>query len=271
MRNKNKNIFVQYMKTMHTFSLILGYQSTKVSYIRYREFNDSIDVGRKNSKSGFINGDIKIDNISFSYNSNSSKKVIDNYSVIIHANKITHLVGENGSGKTTLMRLIARYLSPQNGIINISGIDIQDIDYEEYRKNVIAFSSNPILFNVSIKENISLGNDFTLSEIYDIIDKCALRNFIDNLENGVDTKVGQSEKMLSQGEIQKIALARVLIRNPKILILDEPLAHIDVQSVNDILNTLKTYNDEYGTTIIIISHDEIINNIVDERHFIEFV
>lgn len=77
--------------------------------------------------------------------------------------------------------------------------------------------------------------------------------------------------MLSQGEIQKIALARVLIRNPKILILDEPLAHIDVQSVNDILNTLKTYNDEYGTTIIIISHDEIINNIVDERHFIEFV
>ena len=130
---------------------------------------------------------------------------------------------------------------------------------------------SPILFNVSIKENISLGNDFTLSEIYDIIDKCALRNFIDNLENGVDTKVGQSEKMLSQGEIQKIALARVLIRNPKILILDEPLAHIDVQSVNDILNTLKTYNDEYGTTIIIISHDEIINNIVDERHFIEFV
>lgn len=83
--------------------------------------------------------------------------------------------------------------------------------------------------------------------------------------------MGQSEKMLSQGEIQKIALARVLIRNPKILILDEPLAHIDVQSVNDILNTLKTYNDEYGTTIIIISHDEIINNIVDERHFIEFV
>lgn len=245
------------------FSLVISYQPAKVSYSRYREFNDEIDSNRNNGTLKFTNGELFIDNISFSY---GNGYVFNKFSDRITSHKIIYYKGQNGAGKTTLMRLIARFIKPIEGNIYINDININDFDYDDYRKNIIAFTSNPIIFNGTVKENICLDEDYDLSTINEIIKSCSLTDTIDKLEKKIETLIGTDEQKLSQGEIQKIGLARVLIRKPKILILDEPIAHIDSKSTNDIIDTLKYFNIKYGITMIIISHDDAIQKIADEIH-----
>ena len=162
------------------------------------------------------------------------------------------------------MRLLTRSLRPMNGNIIISDKNINEYDFNDYRKHIISLSSIPLILNGTLRENICANENFSDEEIFSILNKCCLMNVVDRLPQGIETKLGLGETGLSQGEIQKIALARVLIRKPNILILDEPLAHIDVASVEDIQQVLLQYNKETNSTIIIISHDARIEQIVDK-------
>ena len=166
------------------------------------------------------------------------------------------------------MRLIARHLHTTDGAIFIGDVNIVDFEYEQFRKNVISLGSSPAVFDATLKENICAGESYDNDSIETAVSDCALDNVVKRLPNGYDTKIGVYGEGLSAGEIQKIALARVLIRKPKILILDEPLTHIDVQSSQDILKTLMNYNKKYNMTIIIISHDTSVKQIADEIHLL---
>lgn len=243
------------------FKTIISYQSTIVSYKRFYEFNNQIDINRVQNDIMFENGDIKIENLFYMY---GNKIVFQNFNAIINKNQITLLKGPNGSGKTTLMRLLTRSLRPMNGNIIISDKNINEYDFNDYRKNIISLSSIPLLLNGTLRENICANENFSDEEIVSILNKCCLMNVVERLPQGIETKLGLGETGLSQGEIQKIALARVLIRKPNILILDEPLAHIDVASVEDIQQVLLQYNKETNSTIIIISHDARVEQIVDK-------
>lgn len=227
------------------FKTIIAYQPTAVSYKRFKEFDDMIDRTRKNGTEKFELGNITIENLYFSYGANY---VLTGLNATIHEGKITHLRGQNGVGKTTLMRILSRSLQPQVGSITISGTNINIIDFDNYRKNVISLSSEPLLLNISFRENIMVGQSFTNNEVQDIINDCALKNVVENLEKGLDTILGAGNAGLSKGEMQKLSLARVLIRKPQIIILDEPLSHVDEESVEELLATLKDYNTRKGTT-----------------------
>lgn len=242
------------------FKTIVSYQSTIVSYKRFYEFNNKIDVNRIENNNKFENGDIKIEKLFYMYD---NKIVFHDFNATINKSKITLLKGPNGSGKTTLMRLLTRSLNPIRGNIIIANKNIKEYDFNDYRKNVISLSSIPLLLNGTLKENICANENYSDKEILLILNKCCLTNVLNRLPDGIDTKLGLGETGLSQGEIQKIALARVLIRRPTILILDEPLAHVDSTSVEDIQHVLSQYNKETNSTIIIISHDRRIEEIVD--------
>lgn len=242
------------------FRMIISYQPTIVSFNRFNEFNSKLDTNRLSGNNEFIRGSIGLNNIYFGYSNNL---VINNFSALINDGAITLLRGENGTGKTTIMRLLTRALNPMSGNITIAGSDIKNIMYEDYRKNVIALCSTPILLNGSLRENINAGKDFSDDEIMDVIEKCCLSGVVSKLNDGLDTKLGITGSGLSQGEMQKLSLARVLIRTPQILILDEPISHIDEQSVEDILNVLSDYNKNKDKIIIIISHDNRTEQIAD--------
>lgn len=244
------------------FNIIISYQPTKISFIRYKEFDEKLDNNNLTGKEEFVNGDIKITNLSFSYGTNN---VLKNFNATINKGEIAFLEGANGTGKTTLMRLITRAFHPSIGSISISNVDIFDIDYKKFRTNVIAMSSEPIIINDSFRKNIIVDREFTDDKINDIIHTCALDEVVSKLENGLDTPLGLGNAGLSMGELQKVSLARILIRQPKILILDEPLSHIDSTSCNEILDTLRSYNVKNNATIIIIGHDDRINTIATQR------
>ena len=250
-----------YQPLNEVFTTVISYQPTKVSFRRFNEFDSKIDSSRENGKKVFVNGDITISNLFFTY---GDKPVICDKSFIIKQGQLSCIKGENGIGKTTLARLFSRYISAQNGSISINNDNILDVDFDLYRQNVIPVFAESILINDTMKNNILLGASYSDEEVNRVIEECSLTGFIAKLPDGIDTMLETGDKELSKGEIQKISLARALIRRPSVLILDEPLSHVDQESVDEFLLALKLYNNEYKTTIIIISHDNRVDSIVDE-------
>lgn len=244
------------------FHTIVSFQSTEVSFRRFKEFSDSMDKTILDGNKSFVNGSFKIENLNFAY---GNKSVIKNLNLNIKENKITFLEGKNGSGKTTLLRLLNRFILPNSGNIYLNQININEFNYDEYRSNVISVSSDPVLLNDSFYNNIAIGKDnITKEDVKKIIKQCKLDCVLKNLDDNLDVILGTGNIGLSKGEIQKISLARVLVRQPKILLLDEPISHIDIDSANEILDVLKELNLKYNTTIIIVGHDERIKGIADD-------
>ena len=237
------------------FTTILSYQPTKISYKRYIDFNEQVDLRRFDGNNEFVNGDIIINNLSFSYDGDN---LLKEFSCSIPQGNITLIKGKNGSGKTTLMRLLTRYLIQGNGEILINNNDIRLIDFEEYRKHVIALDANSVILNGSLRFNISTGLDVDNNKLKDIINICGLSNVLDKLGNDFDSELGKGKVLLSKGEVQKVAIARIVIRDPDIIILDEPFANMDSKSVVDIKNLLIDLN-KRGKTIIVICHDNIMD------------
>ncbi|MBI4150152.1 ABC transporter ATP-binding protein [Candidatus Woesearchaeota archaeon] len=198
-----------------------------------------------------VKGDISFKNVAFSYN--HDEPILQNINLHIQSGEIIGLVGPSGAGKTTIGNLICRFFDPQKGNILLDGLDLRDIQLFSLRKNIGIVSQEAILFNTTIKENIRFGNMVATDE--DIIQAAKLANmhdFIMGLEKGYNTPVGERGVRLSGGEKQRISIARVLLRNPPILILDEPTSALDAISEAKVQKAL-----EYATkgrTVLIIAH-----------------
>ena len=229
------------------FTTIMSYQPTKISYKRYVDFNEQIDLGRYEGKNEFVNGDIVIRDLSFSYDNTN---LFNNFNCTIPKGDIALIKGGNGSGKTTLMRLLSRYIIQCSGEILINNQDIRLIDFEDYRKHVITLDSNSAILNGSLRFNISTGLNVDDDKLQDIIKMCGLSNVLDKLGNDFESELGKGKILLSKGEVQKIAIARIIIRDPDIIIFDEPFANMDNKSIADIKNLLININ-RSGKTIII--------------------
>jgi ATP-binding cassette subfamily B protein len=197
-------------------------------------------------------GDINFQHISFRYGSRVD--VFKDFSLNIGKGKITAIVGESGSGKSTLIHLLQNIYSITQGKIFINNIDITQIDNYSLRKIVGVVQQNVELFKGSIAENIAIG-DFEpdMNRIMQISMFVGIQKFIDELPNGFFTDVGENGLALSGGQRQKIAFARVLYRNPEILILDEATSALDSESEEQIMNVIHKLKSE-GKTIIMIAH-----------------
>ena len=229
-------VFFQYMK-LATDKLINVYNEKEISY----EFKVM----------PFKNYDIKFENVSFSYE--KDKPVLKNISFKAKQGTSTALVGSSGSGKTTVTNLIARFWDCQSGIIFIDGIDITKIYPEELLTNISMIFQDVYLVNDTIENNIKLGKpDATHEEVVKAAKDASCHEFITELENSYDTVVGEGGSTLSGGEKQRISIARALLKDTPIILLDEATASLDADNEHEIRKSLDKLIK--NKTVITIAH-----------------
>ncbi len=196
------------------------------------------------------NYDITLENVKFGYD---EKEVLHNVSLNIKQGTFTAFVGPSGAGKSTLAKLIASYYDPNNGSIKIGGVDLKDIPLDNYNSMVSYVSQNNYLFNMSIYDNIRVAKpDASNEEIEDICKKCGVDSFIKTLENGYNTIVGSKGNSISGGERQRITIARAMMKNAPIVVLDEATAYTDPENEALIEKSLSELIK--GKTLIVIAH-----------------
>jgi ATP-binding cassette subfamily B multidrug efflux pump len=197
-----------------------------------------------------INGEIEFRSLTFSYN---GKPVLRNVNLRVPAGSSLAIVGPTGSGKTTLVNLIPRVYDANRGMVLIDGRPIRDYSLESLRHNIGFVPQETFLFSDRIRENIALGVDSASnSDIHDAADAANIAVDIEGFPEGYETLVGERGITLSGGQKQRTAIARALIRNPRILILDDALSSVDTHTEDKILNHLRDVM--AGRTTIFISH-----------------
>jgi len=196
-------------------------------------------------------GEVEFKNLSFSYQ--GGQEALKNVSIAMPAGTSTALVGRSGSGKTTMMKLLMRVYDPDEGQVLVDGFDIRQIKKEDLRRNLGIVPQEPILFNSSIGYNIGYSlENATKEEIENAAKLANLHDFIVTLEKGYDTVVGERGVKLSGGQKQRLAIARVFLLNPKIIIFDEATSHLDSESERLIQESIERLSK--GKTLIIIAH-----------------
>ena len=201
-------------------------------------------------------GEIEVKNLSFSHR--GRKEILNLADLKINENEVIGIMGESGSGKSTLISLLGRIYNLENGVISIDGVDVKELDLKWLRKQIGIVPQEPVLFTGTIGENISYGcfdGEFTDEEIEKAARKAHIHDFINNLPEGYATQLNKCS--LSGGQKQRIAIARALLRSPKILILDEATSALDQKSEEAIHETLREVVKE-GKTVIIITHKKRI-------------
>ena len=174
-------------------------------------------------------GEIELKNVTFGYEIN--RPVLKDLNLKIPAGSMLGIVGRSGAGKTTLVNLISRMYDPQEGSILIDGVDIKKLSFRDLRRNVAMVSQETYIFMGTVEENIAYANpDATKQEIIRAAKLASAHEFILRMPDGYNTIVGSSGRELSGGERQRISIARAILANPKILILDEATASVDTET-----------------------------------------
>ena len=198
------------------------------------------------------NGDVEFSNVTFSY-ADHEGAAVENISLVAKKNQMIALVGKSGSGKSTLVKLIPRFYEIQSGDIKIDGKLIQDLSIKSLRNNISMVSQDVILFNDTIENNISYAMpDKTEQEIYDAARRAHADEFIEKLPDKYNTVVGDKGVLLSGGQRQRIAIARALLKDAPILILDEATSSLDSESEYHIQQALKEL--QMSRTTFVIAH-----------------
>lgn len=204
---------------------------------------------------------LEFDGVTFSYSSEHS--VLNNVSFSVSKNQTMLIKGNMGSGKTTMMDLILKLYKVDKGMIRFCGININDIGTKELRKKIGYANQNTVLMNDTIKQNITLG-DTNISEeqVIHSTHITQIHNFIESLPEGYNTVVGEDGSLLSGGQRQCIALARAIVRNPLLLILDEATSAMDSETERNVLCEIKKMM--RGKSLIIISHNKNVEKFADQ-------
>lgn len=184
------------------------------------------------------NASLTFDNVSFSYD---DRQVVNGVSFTAKPNEITAIVGPSGAGKSTLLSLVERFWRPENGTIRYGYQDIHSIRLADWRNSIAYVAQDEQLFSGTIRENILYGihRDVTEEEIVKVAKDADAYDFIMATDHGFDTQVGEHGSKLSGGQRQRIAIARALMRNPRIVLLDEVTANLDVLSEQEVEKALK--------------------------------
>mmetsp|Transcript_29276 Transcript_29276/g.38483 ORF Transcript_29276/g.38483 Transcript_29276/m.38483 type:complete len:1281 (+) Transcript_29276:241-4083(+) len=202
-------------------------------------------------------GHIEFQAIRFAYPQRPDMRVHDGFSLTVPGGATVALCGPSGSGKSTVMGLLLRFYSPQEGFITIDGKDIRDINIQVLRRQIGYVGQEPVLFRGSIRSNIALGAESVTEESLVHAAKIALAHeFVLAFQNGYDTDVGNNSALLSGGQKQRLAIARALVKEPKILLLDEATSALDNNSEQQVREALDNIQHQKGLTMtmLIIAH-----------------
>ena len=194
--------------------------------------------------------DISLKNLSFSYN--KDKNNISNISFDIKAGEKIAIIGASGSGKTTISQLIAGFYEKSSGDILYNNISIDDIDKKSLRNSVFLVLQMPILFNNTLRFNLTMGEDIDDKKIFKALKIAQMDDVLKNMPNGLDTIVGKMGVRLSGGQRQRLSIARMILANPSVVIFDESTSALDVQTETNLFKELKEFLKD--KTVIIIAH-----------------
>ncbi|XP_015260419.1 PREDICTED: antigen peptide transporter 2-like [Cyprinodon variegatus] len=209
----------------------------------------SMDGKRKPEQ---LEGRISYCGLNFAYPSNPEKTVLQDFSLELKPGQVTALVGPSGEGKSTCVSLLQRLYEPQEGEILLDGEPLKSYDHHFFHRKIAVVSQEPVLFSGSIRDNITYGlTNCSQERIEEAARKANAHDFIKTLEKGYDTEVGESGGQLSKSERQRIGIARALVREPKIVILDEITSSLDAESENKVLQGLASCPNQ---TLLVIAH-----------------
>ncbi|CAH03031.1 ATP-binding cassette Fe/S cluster precursor transporter ATM1 [Kluyveromyces lactis] len=197
--------------------------------------------------------EIKFENVTFGYQ--PDRNILKNATFTIAPGKKTAIVGPSGSGKSTILRLVFRFYDPQQGRILLDGKDIRELDLDELRRIVGVVPQDTPLFNDTIWENVKFGRiNATDNEIVTAIEKAQLSDLIHKLPKGTETIVGERGLMISGGEKQRLAIARVLLKDTPIMFFDEATSALDTHTEQSLLKTIKENFSDVAKTSVYIAH-----------------
>ena len=225
------------------------------------DMESKIKKNEENQNLNLSNGSILFKDISFAYESNLSNKVLHNVNIEIAGGKMTALVGHSGSGKSTLLNLIPRIYDPSSGEILIDSQNIKNLNLSSLRKEISIVDQNITLFDDTVYNNIKYAKaTATKEEIYKAAELSMSLDFINNMENKFETKIGENGVKLSGGERQRISIARAFLKNSKIILLDEPTSSLDSSTEEKIEKALNILTRDKTTIVIAHRLSTILNS-----------
>ena len=241
-------IFLNSLRTLFELSESLSFLLKGMEKI-IEIFNEKEQESGNISFPEHFSESLKYENVTFAYN---KAKVINNFTLTIRAGTTTALVGPSGSGKTTIGLLAGRFWDIEEGKITIDGTDIKDIPYESLMDNVSFVFQDTFMLHDTIYENIIMGKNYTREEVENAAKKAQIHDFIMSLPDRYETKIGEGGIKLSGGEKQRISIARAILKNTPIVILNEVTSYSDIENEAKIQSALKTLLK--GKTALIIAH-----------------
>ncbi|MBP5443981.1 MAG: ABC transporter ATP-binding protein [Treponema sp.] len=244
--NQLLNIQVDWIRSMALFTRIFEYFDMPV------EIQNAPDALVPDSKEGYVvNGEVEFKNVDFSYN--PERRILTDVSFKLNAGDCIAIVGPSGSGKSTLINLIPRLYDVEGGSVLFDGVDVRKLDLAFLRRNIGIVSQETYLFNASIRENLLYAKpDATEDELIEACKKANIWDFVSTQEEGLDTMVGNRGLKLSGGEKQRISIARVLLKDPALLIFDEATSALDSISEKKIQEAIDPLIE--ARTSILIAH-----------------
>ncbi|XP_045899307.1 antigen peptide transporter 2a [Micropterus dolomieu] len=199
-----------------------------------------------------LSGHVSFRHLNFAYPQYPNKTVLQDFSLELKSGQMTALVGPSGEGKSTCVSLLERFYEPQDGEILLDNEPLKSYDHRFLHKKIAVVNQEPVLFSGSIRDNIAYGlADCSLDEIQEAARKANAHDFIKQMEKGYDTEVGEGGGQLSKSERQRIAIARALVRQPQVLILDEITSSLDTESENKVQQALASCPNQ---TLLVIAH-----------------
>jgi len=217
------------------------------------DLSNEINLNEDKDKLNISEGNIIFRDVNFTYKSNIENKVLQNINAIFAGGKMTALVGHSGSGKSTLLNMIPRIYAPTDGIINVDDQDISKFSLASLRSQISIVDQNTTLFDDTVLNNIKYARpEATNEEIYQAAEQSMCAEFINNLESGYETMIGENGVKLSGGEKQRLSIARAFLKKSKIILLDEATSSLDSETEDKIQKALSQLT--LNKTTIVIAH-----------------
>lgn len=210
-----------------------------------------------------IKGDIEVKNLSYGYDDN--KLLFENANISFKQGKSYGIVGKSGTGKSTFADLLVGLYKPNNGEITIDGTDVSQIPKECFSSDIALVTQESYFYSDSIKDNLCEGKEFDEAHFREVAEACKVSEFVDELPMGYDTTMNEGGSGFSSGQKQRLAIAKALLTNPKVLILDEATSNLDYDSECSIMD----YVLSMGTTLICIAHRNHLIDMCDEAYVLE--
>lgn len=241
---------------------ILRFEETKVSYERYTEYYNKYREEEYIGNKPFIfEHKLIISNLQFHYD--PSNIIIDNFTFDFPKSAFVLIKGESGVGKTTFAKLLSRLLYPTYGKITIDNTDLLDFEYTSLRSGIRFLTQKPILINDTVLKNVFLSAHVDIEKFWRVMETVGLTSVINRLPQKENTLLGYKGIELSEGEKQRLSLARSIIHNPSILIVDEPTSALDEKNKHIVSRALSNYQAVENCLLFVISHDSIFDDLAN--------